>query len=358
MLLALALTTYPTPLYPSYEAEYSIGPIGVTLIFSAFAAGAIIGLVMVERDRGRLSSLVLVVSAGVTATAAALMLALSDSLVGFLLARILSGIGAGAAAAVSTALILGLASSVGGNLARLWLRMAPPLALIGLATGPAVIALTVGVAKIDRASVLMATAIAAAVATGLMLLAAPADGPATGKRPPVPLPFRSGALVAFAATGVFGALTPTIVSEVSGDVGVAGLGFAASLPFAAAAVGAAWPRPLFSPPIILGIGEVILVAAVASETIVILVLAAAVAGFGAGALFRTSLMGALNATRDGDARHTAAVVLRWAYCGLSVPVIGLGLLVHFIDVTIGLGIFVAVSVLALLALHRQTRPSR
>jgi hypothetical protein len=135
------------------------------------------------------------------------------------------------------------------------------------------------------------------------------------------------ALAAFATTGVFGALTPTLLHAVVAAPSTLLLGVCAAAPFAAGVVGALARLPLRAGGVCVAAGLLGLLAAVAGADLVLFVLASVLAGTGAGTLFRVALTRALHAAAPPERRRTSAVVLRWAYTGLSVPVLGLGLAV-------------------------------
>lgn len=333
VLVAMALSTLPTPLYPRYERTLGLGPFGITGIFAAFAVGAVGGLLLVER-RGTRPDRRMVAAAGATAAAAALALAADGPLATFAAARLLSGAGAGTGAAVATAVVLSAAADLPPAERRAWTTLAPGLSMLGLAAGPLTAGVLTGAAHWSVPATFLLVAVAAVlVTTGLLLCGG--DGPAGGDRSAPGDPARTDvarhlrwtALAAFATTGVFGALTPTLLHSVVAAPSTLVLGCCASAPFAAGAVGAVVRLRPGAGAVAVGAGLLGLLAAVETADLAVFVVASTLAGLGAGTLFRVALTDALRATTPADRRRTSAVVLRWAYTGLSVPVLGLGLAV-------------------------------
>lgn len=362
MVVAMALSTFPTPLYPAYERRYDIGPFGVTGLFAAFAAGAVVSLLIVARaSRGRTAHLPgwwLVAAAGLTSAASAAILSLDGGVGWFAAARALAGAGAGAGAAVSTAVIIAAARRRSTLSARRWTVVAPALTMCGLALGPLSAGIVVGALGAPGPTAYRVFAGLLVLLTAGLAWSSLADahpGPSTpttagaaahpGRTDdgrPVSAPLRWRALAAFATTGVFGALTPTLLAAVLTAPGTATVGACAAVPFVAAAVGAVArirrPGP-GAAGMVLGLGGLLVATAVAS--LPVFLVAAAVAGFGTGVLFRTALGAALAAADPVDHRRVTAVVLRWAYTGLSVPVLGLGLAADRLPLPAALALFAA-----------------
>jgi MFS family permease len=380
MLIAMALSTLPTPLYPRYAATLDLGPFGITGVFAAFAAGAVGGLLLVERSAA-VSAHRMIVTAGASAVLAALMLAADGPLPLFAAARVLSGLGAGAGAAVASAVVLSAATALAPLERRVWTRVAPGLSMLGLSAGPLVAGGLTGAAHWSlTGTYLLIAAVAVLATTGLLVCREEAPDPAAALDttaapksavaldPAVALSTRATAptvvdrrvrwtaFAAFATTGVFGALTPTLLHSVVAAPSTLLLGCCASIPFAAGAVGALVRIRPGVGTLCVGAGLTGLVAAVASASLTGFLVASLLAGTGAGTLFRVALTDALRAAAPHDRRRTSAVVLRWAYTGLSVPVLGLGLAVDRLGATSALAGFTVALLLLIAAAVLSPRP--
>lgn len=359
MLIAMALSTVPTPLYPGWEERFGIGPFGVTGLFAAFALGAVGGLLLVERRGEFLRDRALVGAAGACAALAALVLAVNSgangSTAAVAAARFLSGAGAGAGAAVATSLVLTAAAELPAREHRNWQRLVPALSMVGLSAGPLLAGTTVGLLGVPEAVLFSGVAVlAGALAVGTSRVP-PSSAPVQGSRPDVALSLRWRAFTAFATTGVFGALTPTLLAAVAHSPSVLLLGGCAAVPFAAGAVGAVVRLPAWTTvlAIVLGLGG--LLAAIDLNSLPTFVPASALAGLGAGGQFRLALGTALAHVATPLRRAAGANVLRWAYSGLALPIIGLGWATTHLPVLVALGGFSAFVVTVLVVVSVTER---
>src|SRR5437868_11988169 len=102
-LVTMVGTTIPTPLYPIYQQRFGFGELMVTVIFATYAVGVIAGLVLTGRlsdEIGRRRVLLF----GLACSAASTVLFLvAQGVPVLLVARVLSGLSAGAFAGPATA---------------------------------------------------------------------------------------------------------------------------------------------------------------------------------------------------------------------------------------------------------------
>ncbi|MBF4631132.1 MFS transporter [Clavibacter michiganensis subsp. phaseoli] len=343
-LAGMALSTAPTPLYPAYEARFGIGPSGVTLLFAGFAVGAIASLLASLRVlRGVDLRAVVALAAGIEAVAAA-ALALLPTFGGFAAGRVLTGIGVGVLAS-TIVVVIGRIASAGppSRAAAAVVRVAPALSMTGLALGPLVAGAAAPTDPSGRAALYLAFAAvlaAGAVAAPLVIPRLPAGG---SSRPAGSAPAATrdvlarprgwalvGAFLAFSVTGLFGALAPTLLGALAGDVSVRISAAVVASVFLAGAV-----APQVVPAGAVGIrgGAVILVGGVALVAVAtaagilgLFVAGGLVSGSGAGIVFSASLRAALADAAPAGRPRASTLVFAAAYAGLAVPVVGIGML--------------------------------
>ncbi|QIS38036.1 MFS transporter [Clavibacter capsici] len=365
-LAGMALSTAPTPLYPAYEARFAIGPSGVTLLFAGFAVGAIASLLASLRVlRGIDLRAVVALAAGIEAVAA-VALALLPSFAGFALGRLLTGVGVGVLAS-SISVIIGRIAEAGppSRASTAALRIAPALSMCGLALGPLVSGLAAPTDP-DRlralylayAAVLALGAVAARVVIPpLPAPSAPPAGSAEAARPARPAGWTLlGAFLAFSVTGLFGALAPTLLAAMSGDVPVPVSGLVVASVFLAGAVAPQVVRGraagIAAGTATLVAGLVLVAAATTAGAIGLFVTAGALSGAGAGIVFSAALRSALRSADAATRPRASTLVFTAAYAGLAVPVVGVGLLLTAAAPAAAAWLFAAAIAVGAVALRR------
>ena len=374
-LAGTALSTAPTPLYPAYEARFGIGPSGVTLLFAGFAVGAIASLLVSLRViRGADLRGVVALAAGIEAVAA-LALALLPSSAGFAVGRVLTGVGVGVLAS-SISVIIGRIAEAGprSRSSTLALRIAPALSMGGLALGPLVSGLAapsdpggLRALYLSYAAVLAVGAVAARVV--IPRLPAPAAAPVAARAAPraaapapAPAPRRPagwillGAFLAFSVTGLFGALAPTLLAAMSGDVPVPVSGLVVASVFLAGAMAPQVVRGraagIWAGTATLVVGLVLVAGATTVGVIGLFVAAGVLSGAGAGIVFSASLRSALRSTDAATRPRASTLVFTAAYAGLAVPVVGVGLLLTAAPPALAAWLFAAAIAVGAVALRR------
>lgn len=342
----MALATAPTPLYPSYAAQFGLSAAGTTLLFVTFAFGGLTGLaVMRSRLGDGLPVQRRIEMAGVLGAAAALVAGLLPGNETFAAARFLGGFGVGVAAANAATFIVDTARTTSRH-TKSWSVSTPGFSMLGLAIGPAASGVLIGNGLLSRSALFIALGIVVLAATAWLRAMPPAAPTQIGQWPsgsPLPVsPFRTGvaALTAFSTTGIFGALTSDFLTRGSDRPSTSLIGLIAAVPFLFGALTATlhtrkgwWHVPLC------GLGVLVVAVSIITSQALTFAVGAAIAGAGAGSLFGWALRTALASVPPVRHAKVAVATFIWAYTGLSVPTIALGLLIETISVPVMLGGF-------------------
>ncbi|MFB7379304.1 MFS transporter [Kitasatospora purpeofusca] len=372
--VTMAGTTVPTPLYPLYQRAFGFSTFTVTVVFAVYALGVVAGLLTLGRLSDRIGRRPVVLAALLLAAAAATLFELADSLPWLLAARVLSGLGAALVTGAATAALLDLAPPEHRLRAQ---TVALAANMGGLAGGT----LLAGALAEWADAPLRLPWTVTLVLTGTALLGllavpetVPAEvrragrtgGPALGARarfrtPHVPPGIRPAFLRAaltggagFAVTGVLTAVSGLFLATVLDLHNHALTGLVVALAFLSTAVGQLLVRVL--PParaLPLACAGLVLAAALVAGallggTLPPLLLGACVNGLATGTAIGTGLgtvNGGVEPHRRGEAVSAFFAVL---FTMLSVPVIGVGVLVRATGLrTAGVTFSAAVAVLAL-----------
>ncbi|MEV5972185.1 MFS transporter [Streptomyces sp. NPDC051921] len=340
--VCMAGTTLPTPLYPLYQEKFGFSELTVTVVYAVYAFG-VIGVLLLAGNAsdtiGRRPALLW----GLGFAAASAVCFLSASALGWLYAgRLFSGLSAGLFTGAATAYVMELAPPGGASRATF---VATAANMGGLGCGPLLAGLLAEYAA-EPLLLPFAVHLALVAVSALVLLRLPetvreprsltAVRPQRPALPPqvraVFVPAAIASFVGFALFGVFTSVSPAFLARyldvdnhaVSGLV--VALAFFASTAgqLAVTRVGVARSLPLGCA--VLFAGLLLLAGALYADLLVLVVLAALVGGTGQGLAFRAALSAVAQAA---PADHRAAVISTLfvvAYTGISVPVIGVGLL--------------------------------
>jgi predicted MFS family arabinose efflux permease len=338
----MAGTTTPTPLYGLYRQEVGFSELTVTVVFAVYAAG-VIGCLLLLGEASDTVGRRPIVLLGVGCAVVSGLCFLSEGGLPLLFAgRLLSGFSAGLFTGAATAYVLELAPPGGGSRAAL---IATAANMGGLGLGPVVSGLLSQYApwplRLPFAVHLGLLAVAAAVAWALPETV-PHPRPWASLRPRLPLvsaevrtvfaPAAVAAFVGFSLLGVFTSVTPAFLAS---DLGVhnrflIGLivfsAFAGSLcgQLLESAVGG-W-RSLAAGCRLLVAGMILMAVSLAWVSLTALVACALIGGAGQGLALRAAVgLITTAAPADARARNSSALFLI-AYLGISVPVVGVGLL--------------------------------
>jgi hypothetical protein len=344
-LIVMASATLPSPLYGLYRTRDHLSAFMVTVVYAIFAAGTIATLLLVRFNAVRAGRRGVMLGAVVTMMAAAGLLAVWKALPGLLIGRLITGVGVGLAAATAiTYLIelrvrqdpsassvirarnigtavnvgaLGIGALVAGCLAE-WTSLPltlPYLLLVALGA----IAL-VGLAKAPE--------------TGTPAPAASAESKASSSSRSVRIlvPAAVATLAAFSANGLFAGLSGLFLATVFHRPSHALSGATLFLVFSSgvasqrATDGLPASRVLVLGTISMLIGLALLVTSVRLSTpsLVLFLLAGALIGAGAGAVFKGTTGLVLEATAPENRVAMTSDLLIAVFVGLSIPVIGAG----------------------------------
>ncbi|MEV5708529.1 MFS transporter [Actinoallomurus sp. NPDC052274] len=376
LLVLLAGTNLPTPLYRGYQRTFGFSPLVVTLIFAAYVAALIPSLLVA----GPLSDAVghrriLLPAVGVAAVGA-LLFALATGTAWLYAARVAQGLALGAASGALSAVLTELEPNGDRRRAALVTTVA---SAGGLGSGPLLSGLLAQYAPAPRVLPYVVELVLLAVAAVAVAALPPARRTTRWRprRPRIPAAMRpvfvtggATAFLAFAVVGLFLTLVPTYVTTLSGSANLALSGGSATLLLGASALAqfvayGRRPAPVQATGLaLLAAGLLRLAAAGAAASLLLLLTATVVAGVGQGLVFLGSLT-EVNGAAPADRRaEVAAGFFVIVYLGVGAPVIGVGFLATVTGLLTAVQEFAyaaaALCVLLLAALtvrrRRNTRP--
>ncbi|WP_345942762.1 MFS transporter [Streptomyces sp. SID486] len=341
--VAVAFSTVPTPLYPLYERRDGFGAFTVTVVFAVYAVGVVAGLVFAGHLSDRAGRRPVLVAALLSEVAAASLFLAWPALPGLLAARFVTGLGVGTATPTATAYLQDLhARARPGEGPGRFETVSSAANICGLGVGPLVAGLLAAYAPAPVRTPYAVFAVLLATAAGLVLAL-----PETVARPARPSPYRvqrvrvHGGPVLFgravacawsglAVFGLFTSLAPGFVATALHQDSPAVAGSIVFGVFAAAVLGELLSAPL-RPAAREAMGvaaEAVGCGAVAAGMVTgdpaLFVAGGAVAGLGAGTLFKAAVaLVAGSAPEDVRAEALATFFLA-AYTGLVVTSLGLG----------------------------------
>ncbi len=341
-MVCMAGTTLPTPLYPLYQEKFGFSELTVTVVYAVYAFG-VIGVLLLAGNASDTIGRRPTLRWGLAFAAASAVCFLCADALGWLYAgRLLSGLSAGLFTGAATAYVMELAPP--GGTARATL-VATAANMGGLGCGPLLAGLLAEYAP-DPLLLPFAVHLALVAVAALVLQWLPETvaerRPLSAVRPRKPaLPARVRAVfvpaavasfAGFALFGVFTSVSPAFLARylhvdnhaVSGIV--VALAFFASTggQVAAGRVGPSRSLPLGCA--VLFAGLVLLAVALATDLLVFIVLAALVGGTGQGLAFRAALSAVAAASPPDQRAAVISSLFVVAYIGISIPVIGVGLL--------------------------------
>jgi predicted MFS family arabinose efflux permease len=375
-LTAMAFSTIPTPLYVLYQQRDGFSSFVVTVVFAVYAVGVMTSLLLaghVSDWVGRRR--VLIPALGIEVLAAVLFV-VWPALPGLIVARFVSGLGIGLITATATALLRDLhALGRPGAGAGRFEVVSTAANLGGLGVGT----LVSGALAHFVASPLV---VPYAVFAVLLLLAVVglAAVPETVRRPQVRPRYRpqhvtfahgdrvaavmaaAGAFVGFAVFGLFTSLAPGFVGATLDHPSRLLAGVVPFVCFGAAALAqTATGRLANRPRMLTGIiaeaaGLVVVAAAMQDANLAAFLIGGGLAGAGAGMLYKWALAAYVGAAEP--AGESASSLFLFAYLGLIVPVLGIGVATLYVSAQTAMLVFtgallVVLAATATLALRRS-----
>ncbi|WP_435053414.1 MFS transporter [Kitasatospora phosalacinea] len=335
-------TTLPTPLYGLYQERIGFSELMVTVVFAVYALGVIGVLLLfgnVSDAVGRRPVLLI----GLVCGAASAVAFLAEQGLAWLFAgRLLSGFAAGLFTGTATAYVLELAPP--GHRGRAGFA-ATAANMGGLGCGPLLAGLLAQYAARPLTLpfvvhlVLLALSFAVVRALPESVPGARPLRTARPRRPSLPaevrgvfVPAAVAAFAGFSLLGVFTSVTPAFLAEEVGvhDHAVVGLVVASAF-FASTGgqllvpkLGARRALPLGCLVLIGGLG--LLALSLATDALAPLVLAALVGGAGQGMALRGAVGEVAAAAPEAHRGGVLSLLFVVAYLGISIPVVGVGLL--------------------------------
>ncbi|WP_406503647.1 MFS transporter [Streptomyces sp. NBC_00212] len=337
-------TTLPTPLYGLYQDKFGFSELTVTVVYAVYAFG-VIGVLLLAGNASDAVGRRPVLLWGLGFAAASAVSFLCATGLGWLFAgRMLSGLCVGLFTGAATAYVMELAPRGGTSRATF---VATAANMGGLGCGPLLAGVLAQYAPWPL-YLPFAVHLALVVGSAVVVLRLPETvrepqplSSARTQRPglpaqvrPVFVPAAIGSFVGFALFGVFTSVSPAFLTQSLGVRNHAEIGLIVALAFFAStagqlAVGRVGLRrslPVGCAALLAGLA--LLAGALRWDLLPLMVLSALIGGCGQGLAFR----GALSAVAEASpAGHRAAVISTLfvvAYAGISVPVIGVGVLVN------------------------------
>jgi MFS family permease len=352
----MAFSTVPTPLYPIYQARDGFSTFMITVIFAAYAVGVILALFLAGHLSDELGRRRTLVPAMLLSLVSAIVFLLWRDLPGLLVARVVSGLSVGVVTATATAYLaeLHLGQRPGASPKRAQIISAAAN-LGGVGLGPLIagllaqyVAAPLSVPFLLFIVLLSVSAVAAALAPETVTPASPRPA-YHPQRVAVPGHARrqffgaaAGAFVSLAALGLLTSLAPTFLAVTLHHTSHALAGLPAFTAFLAAAMvqiaAGSWPvrRLLATGMATLSAGLALVVLATWLPSLALFLLGGAVAGAGSGLLFKGGIVTVALIAAPGRRAEALAGFFLAGYVGISVPVLGLGLLDQFVEPKIGL----------------------
>jgi MFS family permease len=366
-----ALSTAPSALYGLYERAEHFSPITITLVYAVYAAGVTASLLLAGHVSDWYGRKAVLIPALTLAVAAAVLFISWQSLTGLLVARVITGLALGATVATATAYITDLDAGPDGAVTGRAGTVARIAQVGGLAIGPLASGLLARYAP-DGVTlpyiVLLVALLVATLAVALTPEGHPAAHPLPRYRPQrlkVPAQARhqflaaiAGATLAFATSGLFAGLAGRFLAGPLHHPSPALTGAAIFLTFGVGIVVQTtttnWStHRLLSagiPTIILGLTILIASAWTAPPSLALFLLGGIASGIGGSAIFRASFNIVMSTSHADDRAGALATLFSAGYMALSLPVLGLGIVLLYLTprvtllifgVAVGLGILAA-----------------
>ena len=357
-------TTLPTSIYRDYQLQYGLTPTLITVIYAIYAAGVLGALLTVGNWSDQLGRRRMLIAGLCFSAASAFTFLLSHGLFGLMLGRLLSGISAGIFTGTATVAVIELAPASRHRQATL---AATASNMLGLGLGPllsgVLVELLPSPMQLPYAVhlVLLATALLAVwyapetaqlparVKLGLQRISLPAEV----RRAFVPAAMAGFA--GFVVVGFFAAVAPQLIRVVLGYNNGIVIGAIIFLLFACSAIGqivqAAIAPQRRQPAGCVGLvaGLLAVALSVPEQSLGALLIGTALAGIGQGISFRAGLAEIAEKSpphRRAEVTSSFFVVL---YIAISLPVIGLGVVVQFAGIQRASLIFAGLTIVLVLA---------
>ena len=365
-----AFSTAPSSLYGLYEHQEHLSSLTVTLVYAVYALGIVGSLLLVGHLSdwyGRRPVFLPALAVGVLA---AVVFVTWRSLPGLLVARVLTGVAIGAIVATATAFITDLDAGPDGVATRRAAIVGTVANIGGLACGPLIAGL---LARYEPHGLTLPFQVfcVALVLAAVAVVLAPEGHPAVHPRPryrpqhlSIPVQGRrrftaalAGGFLCFAVFGLFAGLAGTFLAGPLHHPSPALCGLTIFLSFGAGVVVQTttlhWaPHRLIAAgiaPVLIGLGLLVGSAWTSPPSLALFLIGGVVSGAAGGAIYRGSLTLAISTSDADDRAGVLAAFFIAGYAGLSVPVVGVGLLLQHLTPRVTLLIFAAAVGVGILA---------
>jgi MFS family permease len=380
-----AFSTAPSSLYGLYEHRERVSSLTITAVYGVYAVGVVASLLLAGHLSDWYGRRAVMLPAIIVAILAAVVFLVWRSLPGLFVARVLTGVAIGAALATATAFITDLDTGPAETPTHRAGVVATIANIGGLACGPLIAGL---LARYEpHALTLPFEVFLAALVLSLFAVALSPEGhPSEHPRPryqpqhlSVPASARqqflavgAGVLLCFAVFGLFAGLAGAFLAGPLHHPSPALCGLTIFLTFGSGVVAQTtttkWAAHRLIAagivPTIVGVGVLVTSAWTTPPSLTLFLISGIVAGAGGGAIFRGSLTIVISTSDIDDRASALATFFTAGYAGLSVPVIGLGIVLQHLSPRVTLllfGLAVALGILAaapILVRPPDTNPTR
>jgi MFS family permease len=365
-----AFATAPSALYGLYAEQDHLAPITLTIVYAVYAAGVVASLLLA----GHVSDLygrrtVLIPSLLVAAAASVVFLAWT-SLTGLLVARLLTGVALGASVATATAYIADLDAGPDGAPSRRSGIVATVANVGGLAIGPLLAGALAQYVPGGLTLTFVVLLAALIVAAGVVARSHESREPVQPRRRYRPQRLRApahargqfvaattGAFLTFAVAGLLAGLAGRLLAGPLHHPSAVLTGLAIFLNFGAGVLVQStttrWQthRLIAAGLVPLLVGLIVIVASAwtSPASLALFLIGGAVAGVGGGAIIRGTLSVVIATATAEDRAGALATYFTAGYVGISLPVLGAGVVLQYLSPRVTLLIFAAAVSLGILA---------
>ncbi|NEC50649.1 MFS transporter [Actinospica acidiphila] len=335
-------TTLPTPLYPLYQQEFGFSELTVTVVYAVYAFAVIGALLLAGNASDAVGRRPVLLWGLACAAASAVCFLLASDIAWLYAGRLLSGLSAGLFTGAATAYVM--ESAPPGRASRATF-VATAVNMGGLGCGPLLAGILAECAPwpLRLPYAVHLTLVACSAAVLLWLPETVRDlrplHTVRPQRPGVPPhvravfgPAATAAFVGFALFGVFTSVSPAFLAQylhvtdhaVSGAVVATAFFASIAGQTAVGRVGVGRSLPLGCAGLLAGLA--LLAGALHWDSLALVVPSALVGGVGQGLAFRGALTAVSRASPQDRRAAVISSLFVVAYAGISVPVIGVGLL--------------------------------
>ncbi|MET9758194.1 MFS transporter [Streptomyces sp. NPDC006372] len=342
--VCMAGTTLPTPLYPLYQAKFGFSDLTVTVVYALYAFAVIAVLLLVGNASDAVGRRPVLLCGLAFAAASAVCFLCATGLDWLYAGRLLSGLSAGLFTGAATAYVMELAPEGGTSRATF---VATAANMGGLGIGPLLSGVLAQYADwpLYLPFVVHLCLVAGAALVVLRLAETVRERrplrTVRPQRPALPPQVRAvfapaaiASFVGFALLGLFTSVSPDFLARsldlhnhaVSGLVVALAFFSSTAGQLAVGVVGVRRSLPLGCAGLLAGLA--LLAGALRWGLLTLVVLSAIVGGVGQGLAFRGALAEVAAASPGHQRAEVISTLFVVAYTGISLPVIGVGLLTH------------------------------